>query len=102
METDYEFERQGRERCTLFWVQRVYIHTHKERTKLNYIYLSNLHHLSVMGKPLSWKTLREKICRIIIRMHFDKLNVLAVKYSFDEVILHMYVLRLSMKDMIPS
>mgnify|MGYP006997916659 CR=1 FL=1 len=45
-------------------------------------------------------TLHEKICRLIICMPFDKLNALAVKYISDEVILHLYVILLCMKDRI--
>ena len=70
-------------------------------TKLKYIYLSNSHHLSRMSKLLCWKTICEKICRIMICIHLDKLDVLAVKYIFDKEILQLYVLRLCMKDRIP-
>ena len=45
-------------------------------------------------------TLHEKICRLIICMPFDKLNALAVKYISDEVILHLYVIHLCMKERI--
>ena len=36
-----------------------------------------------MSKLFCWKTLCEKISWVIIYMHFDKLNALAVKYISD-------------------
>ena len=50
-----------------------------------------------MSKLLYWKTLRERIYRILICMHYVKGNALAVLYIIDEGIFYMYVLRLCMK-----
>ena len=46
------------------------------------------------------KTFGQKICRIVISVHFDKLNVLIIKHLSDKMIYHLNVFHFGMKHRI--